>query len=210
MTPDIPQRFRHTLLGLMNRPYIAPHVAQAQRPIILHVSDTPRSTHRFLYRLARRLAPEYLVHTGDIVDDIKLETRPQEIGAYRREITTFLSRLEATPAGEIYLVPGNHDAAAVLAQQGRRSRTVPDGGELALGGLRVAVSHAYDEHIAGGDLYLYGHTPVPGHHERGGMICLNGISTVTIIEVPTRRLHLLPYPAGTDSVRKLLLPKPGM
>jgi predicted phosphodiesterase len=210
MTRDIPQRFRHTLLGLINRPYISASLARAARPLILHISDTPRITFPYLYRIARQLAPEYLVHTGDIVDDIKLEVRPQEVGAYRREVAAFLPRLEHTPAGSIYLVPGNHDDVSVLAEHSSRAEAVPDGTVLELAGLSVAVSHKYDELIDGGDFYLFGHTPLPDHHERGGMVCLNGVATMSVIEVPSRRVHLLPYPSGTDSVRKLLLPKPGL
>jgi predicted phosphodiesterase len=182
----------------------------AERPLILHVSDTPRVSYPFVYRLARQLAPEYLIHTGDIVDDIKLENRPHELHAYRKEISAFLSRLETTPAGEIYLVPGNHDSTSVLEEHRSRSVTVPEGEKLDIAGVKVAVSHKYDDRLDESDYYLFGHTPVPDHHEKGEMVCLNGISTVTVIEVPTGRLHLLPYPAGTDSVRKLLLPKPGL
>jgi predicted phosphodiesterase len=198
------------LLGLLNRPYLHPALLAAERPLILHISDTPRPAFPYVYRLVRQLAPEYLVHTGDIVDDIKLEIRPQEVGAYRREIETFLPRLEQAPVGTIYLVPGNHDDTSVLQACATRAEFLPEGTTLDLAGLSVAVSHKYDETIEQADFYLFGHTPVPDHHERGAMVCLNGVSTITVIETPSRRLHMLPYPSGTDSVRKLLLPKPGL
>ena len=214
MAAHIPQRLRHTLLGIVNRPYLSSALAHAKRPLIVHISDTPRMSYPFVYRVARLLRPEYLIHTGDIVDDIKLENRPGEIDAYRNVVAGFLSRLEATPAGAIYLVPGNHDVRAILEGSSSRAVTVPEGARLHLAGLNISVSHHYDPTATGGladsDFYLYGHTPSPDHHRQDNTQCLNGISTVTVIEVPSRRLHMLPYPAGTDSVRKLLLLKPGL
>ncbi|MFP4066673.1 MAG: metallophosphoesterase [Spirochaetaceae bacterium] len=210
MSVHIPRRFRHTLLGLVNRPYLSAALAGARRPLIVHISDTPRMSYPFVLRIARQLRPEYLIHTGDVVDDIKLENRPQEIRAYSREVAGFLSRLEATPVGAIYLVPGNHDAPGVLEDNSSRAVTVPEGAKLHIAGLSVSVSHHYDVNIGDGDFYLYGHTPSPAHHRRGRTECLNGIAGVTVIEVPSRTLHILPYPAGTDDVRKLLLPKPGL
>jgi predicted phosphodiesterase len=158
----------------------------------------------------RVLEPDYLIHTGDIVDDIKLEMRPQELGAYKRELGAFLSRLEQTPVGGIFFVPGNHDDSPALGELSRRSVIVSERTVLRLAGLRIAVSHIYQDDVDIGDFYLYGHTPLPDHHRKGEMVCLNGVSTITVIEAPSKRLHLLPYPAGTDSVRKLLLPKPGL
>jgi hypothetical protein len=103
---------------------------------------------------------------------------------------------------------------AILESSSSRAVTVPEGTRLHLAGLSISVSHHYDPTATGGladsDFYLYGHTPSPDHHRQDNTQCLNGISTVTVIDVPSRRLHMLPYPAGTDSVRKLLLLKPGL
>jgi predicted phosphodiesterase len=210
MAQRIHQRLKHTLLGLINRPFVSRELAGAQRPLILHMSDTPRLSFPFVLRVVETLQPEYIVHTGDVVDDIKLEARPQEHGAYRRQLGEFLHRLEAVSRGEIYLVPGNHDDAQVMREASRRATTVAPGTILELEGVKLSVSHHYDEDADHGDFCLYGHTPEPDHHHRGEMMCLNGISTVTIIEVPTRTVHFLPYPSGTDQVRKALLPKPGL
>ena len=210
MASRISQRFRHTLLGLVNRPYLSTGLANATRPLIVHISDTPRMSYSFVYRVAWQLRPEYLIHTGDVVDDIKLENRPSEIHAYSTEVGRFLARLEATPVGAIYVVPGNHDVRSILETTSSRAIISPEGARLHLGGISITVSHHYDAEHEDGDFYLYGHTPAPEHHRRGETECLNGISTVTVIEVPSRTLHMLPYPAGTDSVRKMLLPKPGL
>ncbi|MFO8063049.1 MAG: metallophosphoesterase [Spirochaetota bacterium] len=203
-------QFKHGLFGLFNRPYISSELSAAQRPLIIHVSDTPRLSYPFLYRIVRVLEPEYLIHTGDLVDDIKLEIRPQEIGSYRRELAKFLGELERTPARRIYLVPGNHDLRELLETYGPRCTTVAEHTTLEIEDLRVTVSHKYDAAHHDADVYLFGHTPSPRHHESGKTVCLNGISSISVIEVPSRRLHALPYPVGTDSVRKMLLPKPGL
>ena len=205
-----PHELKHNLFGLINRPYISPELAAAERPLIIHMSDTPRLSYPFLFRVARLLEPEYIIHTGDLVDDIKLEIRPQEIRSYTREVAKFLRGLEQAPVGHIYLVPGNHDVADLLEEHGTRSITVAEHTTLEIENMRVTVSHKYDPACREGDLYLFGHTKAPGHHEIEDTVCLNGIASMTVIEVPTRRLHALPYPAGTDSVRSMLLPKPGL
>jgi hypothetical protein len=41
-------------------------------------------------------------------------------------------------------------------------------------------------------------------------ITLNGIPNINIISLSTRSIHTLGYPAGTDSARKLLLPRIGL
>jgi predicted phosphodiesterase len=107
-------------------------------------------------------------------------------------------------------VPGNHDVEEVIRKQSTRAVTVPAGSTLELADLELVVSHHYDAGVDGGDFCLYGHTPEPDHHRKGDMVCLNGISTVTVIEAPSRRTHFLPYPSGTDNVRTSLLPKPGL
>ena len=47
------------------------------RDMILHISDTPSTMFPYLRRAIRRLRPAWVVHTGDLVDDIKLENRPE-------------------------------------------------------------------------------------------------------------------------------------
>lgn len=210
MTVNIPHQFRHVLLGLLNRPYMPRELLAGGRPLIVHVSDTPRTSFSFLLRFLRLLEPEYVIHTGDLVDDIKLEDQPGEIGSYERELIKFLRRLEQTSVEKLIIVPGNHDVGEMIERYAERAVTVADGSVVELAGLRLALSHKYQERYCAGDYYLFGHTPFPEHHRAGGTVCLNGIAAITVIEAPTGRLHYLPYPAGTDSVRTSRLAKPGL
>ena len=161
MARRLPEQFKHTLFGLVNRPYVTRRLSRARRPLIVHISDTPRVSYPFIYRIMRVLEPDYLIHTGDVVDDIKLEIRPQELGAYKRELAAFLSRLEQTPVGGIFFVPGNHDDGSALGELGRRSLIVSERTVLRLAGLSISVSHKYQDDVDAADFYLYGHTPLP-------------------------------------------------
>lgn len=60
------------------------------REMVLHISDTPQTMYHYLRRALRRLKPAWIVHTGDFVDNVKLEKRPGLIDLYRKKIKDFL------------------------------------------------------------------------------------------------------------------------
>jgi hypothetical protein len=50
------------------------------RDMILHISDTPSTMFPYLRRAIRRLRPAWVVHTGDLVDDIKHLVKLNSLG----------------------------------------------------------------------------------------------------------------------------------
>ncbi|OFB68367.1 hypothetical protein JS77_10195 [Synergistes jonesii] len=59
------------------------------REMVLHISDTPQTMYHYLRRALRRLKPAWIVHTGDFVDNVKLEKRPGLIDLYRKKYKVF-------------------------------------------------------------------------------------------------------------------------
>ncbi len=160
---------------------------------LVHVSDTPRSTYKFLRKLIREAQPDVLIHTGDLVDDVKLKRRPELIDRYVegvREISKVL-----TLVSRLVVVPGNEDDEKVLRETFGASVVKP-GTVISVGGVRLALGHQSEE-VANldADLRLYGHNFSSIPHG------LNGLRKVNLILLPSLRVFKLSYPLGTNAAR---------
>lgn len=198
------------MYGLFNVPYVPEELLNCPRPRVLHISDTPGNIYPFLFRLADKLQPEYLIHTGDFLDEIKLENRPGQIVEYRPRLKKLFHKLEELPVGTIYLVPGNHDDLDAVSESVQRSKILPEKSWIEIERTRFFVSHHYEEEAVGADFFLFGHSLTPDHIRRDKAVVLNGIPAIHLISLPTKRVFRLSYPSGTDSARKLLLPRIGL
>src|SRR6056297_2509696 len=200
--------------GFFDIPYVPEEILFAARPLVLHISDTPATSYRFIFRLIQRLEPEYLIHTGDFIDDIKLENRPGQLVEYREKLKKIFRQLEELPIGKIYLVPGNHDDRATVDECTQRAVVFSEKSVIGIDDIRLGVSHYYPEAETHSkeavDYKLFGHNLMPDHQLGTAALFLNGITAIHVLSISTKRVYSLPYPSGTDSARKLLLPKVGM
>lgn len=74
-----------------------------------------------LSRIIKRIKPEIIVHTGDLVDNIKLQLQPGSIRYYEREVLSILKiSLENASAKKIYISLGNHDSPSYIHQKSGR------------------------------------------------------------------------------------------
>ena len=64
------KRFFKRALG---RVHLPEELKQTDEIILLHISDTPESIYPYLFKLIDNLAPDLIIHTGDLVDNFKLE-----------------------------------------------------------------------------------------------------------------------------------------
>ncbi|HIP88598.1 MAG TPA: metallophosphoesterase [Thermococcus paralvinellae] len=109
---------------------------------IMHISDTPDNIYPFILNLIEKVRPEYIIHTGDLVDNIKLERRPELKDRYESSLKKLLSILENSGAG-IYIVPGNEDDIEILRRNIRISRIVSPGSVVEIEGVKLALGHDY-------------------------------------------------------------------
>lgn len=177
--------------------HIPLHLKHAKKHII-HISDTPSSTYKGLEKLFRELEPEIIIHTGDLVDEIKLEYQPRRYEEYEKKAEKLMTILENTGA-KVYITLGNHDHPNIqkLAKSGRIQFIKNEILYLACGTL--AMGH-YPQKVKGkkADYHLYGHDmgesdPKPK--------ALNGIHHVHIIHKDSGEIFKIPYPMGTDDQR---------
>jgi len=168
---------------------------------ILHISDTPTTLYPAIKYLLETLKPDVLVHTGDLADDIKLEIDPGYMDAYGRAVIPFLRMMEDSPAGEIYVVPGNHDSPEVIDRNTRRTRLVTEGDVLLVKGMSLGMAHTPARLPETAGFRLYGHNFSGGTGNNA--VYLNGLRNVNVILCPSGRVVKIFYPFTVNYDRKL-------
>lgn len=171
---------------------------------LLHISDTPSTMYGHLRRLLGRLSPSWIVHTGDLADDVKLERSPCCLDLYEKRVRTLLTLLEGTTAAEVYLVLGNHDDERTLQKFASRSIIVRGCTDIFPEGRHIRIAHRSEELL---------HNPAPinlfGHDVslEGGFLedklFLNGIEFMHLLDLHKKEIYYLDYPFGTDDARLL-------
>ncbi len=175
---------------------------QVQGKKLLHISDTPASFFGELSRIIGILQPDYIVHTGDLVDNIKLEIYPGSVDRYRRDVKKLIKLLENSSAREVYLVMGNHDNIQEVQKLCNRSHILAEAEIVNIEGRNFAIAHnESDLADLQAPISLFGHNLKQKSGYAEGRIFLNGISNIHLIELETLQYYSYPYPAGTDNDR---------
>lgn len=192
------------LASLLGRARLTEALALGGGPYALHVSDTPSAFYPELRRVIGILNPEYILHTGDLVDNLKLQLYPSLSVRYERELAALLRLLDSSRAREIHIALGNHDDESAVARRAGRARIYPEGGRVTLGGIDIAFGH-YAPTTPPTDrparIYLYGHDlSIPSY---SGQDCsyLNGVEAMHLIDLDSGRYVAIDYPVGTESAR---------
>ncbi|OGO79158.1 MAG: hypothetical protein A2Y23_06195 [Clostridiales bacterium GWB2_37_7] len=169
---------------------------------LLHISDTPSSFFGELARLIGILKPDYIVHTGDLVDNIKLELFPGSLWRYERDVKKLIKILEQSSAAKLYIALGNHDDLQTVQKLCQRSHIIATSEIVHIEGLEFAIAHDPAELIKKSSAYnLFGHNLTQKSGFTEGRLYLNGITGINLVELESTRYHIYPYPADTDNNR---------
>ncbi|WP_456397833.1 metallophosphoesterase [Palaeococcus sp. (in: euryarchaeotes)] len=170
-------------------------IAESREIKIMHISDTPDNIYPFLLNIIERTKPNYIIHTGDLVDNIKLERKPELKDRYRKSLKSILHILENSGA-QVYIVPGNEDDENILKEVAKNSKILFPGSILEIEGLKLALGHEFRDVIKiDADLKLY------GHNFKVILKGLNGVLNVNFILLPSRKIVKIKYPDGTNFER---------
>lgn len=174
------------------------------RDMILHISDTPSTMFPYLKRAIQRLRPAWIIHTGDLVDDIKLEIRPGMVGLYRQKLRILIKMLSDETCGTI-LLTGNHDHLPTLLKMTKNSsvQVWSKPGRFYIGSFCFRAGHTYEDVIKdAGEYNLYGHNleHLTGIDEYGRFF-LNGLEKMHLIHMETGDVIPIKYPPGTNDAR---------
>ncbi|MCY6355192.1 metallophosphoesterase [Clostridium sp. ZS2-4] len=182
--------------------YIPDSLKSDKQNTLLHISDTPEKFFPALKKIINTLAPNYIVHTGDLVDNIKLEIYPASISRYEKRVKILLDILEQSNAKDIYLCVGNHDNKYILEKISKRSNIIEGYKKINVNNLEFTVSHFSREILNFPSKYnLFGHDLSVNNIEQYNQIYLNGIISINVIDLDTGKIYNLPYPFGTDENR---------
>ncbi|WP_056934926.1 metallophosphoesterase [Thermococcus barophilus] len=187
---------RLNLPNFLRRQKIPDILLRRDEKKIMHISDTPDNIYVFLLNLIEKTKPDYIIHTGDLVDNIKLERRPELRERYEKSLIELLQILENSKA-KVYIVPGNEDDVSILRRHITLSKIVPPGTIIEIEGVKLAVGHKYSDvvGIENADFKLYGHSfrLIP----KG----VNGVLRINFILLPSKRVVGVKYPDGTNFER---------
>lgn len=201
------------IMLLLNRPYIPAELADTKGPLLLHISDTPHEIYPYIIRLVQMLQPSYIIHTGDLVDNIKLEITPDRFEEYRYSLEQWLPELESSSKATIYYVMGNHDRLDIVNKITKRGISTEED-YIEVEGSRFYVNHYYNyANYANGrdfDYYLYGHSMEPLSFTNGRKVFLNGLNSINVIDLSTNKVYNLPYPLETNTCRTMRRRKIGL
>ncbi|NLK44012.1 MAG: metallophosphoesterase [Tissierellia bacterium] len=192
-------------LSIFNYPYISKDLLENLKgPIILHISDTPVDIYAYIFRIIDILKPKFIIHTGDLADNIKLEYHRDKIVEYQKEVAKLIEGLEKNEEAKVFYVLGNHDEYETVSKLTKRG-TILEEGLINIENYNLIVGHYYMEHSDKVDFCLYGHSFSPSHFQNKDTIGLNGVLNINIIDLSCRAIYHLDYPIGTNRSRMMEL-----
>ena len=196
-------KFNKVIDALRGRVDINDSLISNKSPLLLHISDTPSQFYPELKRIINMINPEYIIHTGDLADNIKCEFKPSLLVKYRYEVKKLLKILNKSSAKKIYLALGNHDDHDFIKDNKGRLEVCTDACELEFNNINKLVFSHYPHSIKTphADIYLFGHNIEPESIFSDLYISLNGVNSINIINLETLEIQCLNYPMGTNSAR---------
>lgn len=191
-------------------PFIPEELKRLDEPLILHISDTPSEIYPYLYRMIEQLKPHYIIHTGDLVDNIKLEYLKGKKMNYIESARSFFEHLKKIGFFDFYMVPGNHDCPETIINLWEDVILLEEGATIELGSLRIGTAHYFEKLPPQADIYLYGHNLHIEAEYPKQQVYLNGIYNIHVISALTKKVFFIPYPMGTNSLRRIINGKIGI
>ncbi len=195
-------KIREALFYLFGKVYIDRDKFDIEDETLLHISDTPSQFYPQLSKLISIINPNYIIHTGDVVDNIKLQIYPSSYARFKTESLKLLRILNSSTSSRIIITKGNHDDLKFLIENGGKIEFVETKSNITINGIRFAFGH-YSEDIKklDADIYLYGHDLSIPSQIYEGRVFLNGISNMHLINLKTREIINFDYPYGIDNAR---------
>ena len=208
-------KFMDSIKKLWKFEYRVPEeLVNINETMLIHISDTPSEIYHDIINTIKRLEPDYLIHTGDIADEVKIGEESEQSIHYEKLVEPFLKQLtELVP--NIYISLGNHDCLRTIKRVINSNQLsleiISSSDEVFIEDKSFVCSHYLEDVLEAkikSNFYLYGHNydfPVDTDEEKQGVF-LNGVKAINIILINSNRIYHLPYPKGTDYHRKYSRP----
>lgn len=155
-------------------------LAQNKGEKVLHLSDTQSAHYAYYKRLIDEIQPDIIVHTGDLVDEIKAG-RIESVRPYWLQSAPVMLDIMKNSGARVLVVAGNNDIEDQLANFANGVEIVQRNTVVDLYGVRYCLCHELNrmDENALADVWLYGHgltgeTRTADDNERGGKKFFNG------------------------------------
>lgn len=193
--------FSSGLADFKNRYKLPEEFHSSQELKIMHISDTPESIYSHIYKMLNYSQPDLIIHTGDLVDNLKLEDAGSEIiPLYQKKSAEFISNLEKLTSARIIYVPGNHDDISIIKDNTNRSEVVGEGTIIELDGVKIGLAHYPENLPQGADINLFGHNKQNKFESDNKY--LNGILNINFLLLPSKTDYKVNYPWTVDQGRQ--------
>lgn len=195
-------KFNKFINAIRGRVHLDNSLNKDNSPILLHISDTPSGFYPELARIIKLIQPDYIIHTGDLADNIKTEFSPSLLTKYKYEVDKLLKILNSSSTENIYITIGNHDDYNFLDQNKGKLKIYNELGEISIKDRKYIFSH-YWEYLKReeADIFLFGHDIEKETMITDSGIYLNGILSINIVNLDTLEVKTIKYPIGTNSAR---------
>ncbi len=208
------ERFTSLLLHSLGAVHVPRLLRELPGPLLIHVSDTPSCFYPTLVRILDRLRPAWLVISGDLADEVKLELNPALAPRYAARLSALhellAPRLAREPRGlpglgtRLVLAVGNHDDGQLVERLFPEALVVRGAARFQAGGCACAVSHwAHLAEKSDAEYLFYGHDLARLSGRDGRRVYCNGIQWINVLDLGSGCTYRLPYPAGIDAERLL-------
>ena len=149
-------------------------LAQNKGEKVLHLGDTQSAHYPYYKRLIDEIKPDTIVHTGDLVDELKAG-RIESVRPYWLKSAPVMVDIMRESGARVVIVAGNNDLEQELAEFANGAEILPRNAVVDLYGVRYCLCHELnrmDESVQA-DAWLYGHgltgeTRTADDNERNG------------------------------------------
>ncbi len=166
---------------------------------LLHIGDTFSGKYAYFRALMQLVRPEILVHTGDMVDEVKVGRIPGTRYEYLYKLRFLLQDMAACGAEKIYVTAGNNDLPEEICRLCPTLTLLPENTVIQAGSFTFRIGHDGARFPADTDFTLYGHserheTWSPEKNRPGAPCRCNALWGSFAIDLDTGALSYFPNP----------------
>jgi len=172
---------------------------------ILHITDTPTTGFNEILKLIKKIKPDYIIHTGDLADNIKLEIYPEKLDLYKMKVKKFILALDAFDCIK-YIVIGNHDDLNFIKDTVKSTNIIETIDQINICDKTFLLSHKLedvfklDALLSTSNYILHGHSYYDEVIVGNGKV-LNGLDYIYLIYPEKNEIYGINYPIGTNDSR---------
>lgn len=182
------------LRRVMERGITVPReITESKSLKLLHIGDTSSYTYPYYKELISKVKPDIILHTGDLVDEVKAGRMIYTEEEYETGLLQILYILKHSGAKKIYIVPGNNDLTEQIKKHATFAQVLSPNTQLEICGITCTLAHAWYEVTTESQWFFYGHgltgeAWTPDMNDVNGVCRFNAIWGPRVILLPEKQM----------------------